>query len=179
MSNLSFRINRQISASEIRLLREDGTQIGVIPLSEALSQAQIDHLDLVEIAPLAKPPVVKLIDYKKFLYQLAKKEKEAKASAKKVDLKEVRLTPFMAQNDFQTRIDRAKEFLEDGHKVKITVKFVGRQLTHKEFGDQMMTRVYAALSESASVDQVARWLGKLYQSTLTPIKKIKKHETKN
>jgi len=174
VSNLSFRINRQISASEIRLLRDDGTQIGVLPLSEALSQAQKEHLDLVEIAPLAKPPVVKLIDYKKFLYQLAKKEREAKASAKKVDLKEIRLTPFMAENDFQTRIDRAKEFLGEGHKVKITVKFVGRQLTHKEFGDQMMTRVYATLIDLAGVDQPARWMGKLYQSTLTPIKKNQK-----
>jgi len=171
VSNPSFRINRQISASEIRLLREDGTQIGVLPLSEALSQAQKEKLDLVEIAPMAKPPVVKMIDYKKFLYQLAKKEREAKSTAKKVDLKEIRLTPFMAENDFLTRIDRAKEFFGEGHKVKITVKFVGRQLTHKEFGDQMMTRVYTALTEVAAVDQPARWMGKLYQATLTPLRK--------
>lgn len=171
MSNPSFRINRQISAAEIRLLREDGSQIGVMPLSEALLQSQKEKLDLVEIAPMAKPVVVKMIDYKKFLYQLAKKERESKASAKKVDLKEIRLTPFMADGDFQTKMDRAKEFLGEGHKVKITVKFVGRQLTHKEFGDQMMTRVNIALVENATVDQPPRWMGKLYQATLTPLRK--------
>jgi len=171
VSNLSYRINHQIPSGEIRLLKDDGTQIGVMTRDEALSQAKTANLDLVEIAPMAKPPVVKLIDYKKFLYQLAKKEREAKASAKKVDLKEVRLTPFMAENDFLTRMDRAKEFLADGHKVKITVKFVGRQLTHKEFGDQMMTKVYGHLEGIAGVDQPAKWQGKLYQSTLTPVKK--------
>ena len=171
MSKPSYRINRQISAQEIRLLREDGSQIGVLPLSEALLEAQKQKLDLVEIAPMARPVVVKLIDYKKFLYQLAKKDRESKANIKKVDLKELRLTPFMAKGDFDTRIERAKEFFGDGHKVKITVKFVGRQLTHKEFGEQVMNRVYSALDGIATVDQPAKWLGKLYQSTMTPVRK--------
>ncbi len=84
----------------------------------------------------------------------------------------------MAENDFQTRMDRAKEFFGEGHKVKITVKFVGRQLTHKEFGDQMMTRVHTALEGLGAVDQPAKWLGKLYQATLTPVRKTK-NEAKN
>lgn len=168
-----YRTNRQIRAQEVRLLREDGTQIGVVPLAQALSQAQAAKVDAVEIAPQAKPPVVKLVDYKKFLYQLAKKEKAAKSAAKKVDLKEIRLTPFMAQNDFQTRLDRGREFLAAGHKLRLTVKFVGRQLTHKEFADQLWQRSLTALAGIATVDQQPKWIGKQYIGTLTPVKKPK------
>lgn len=166
-----LRINHQIKSAEVRLLREDGTQVGVVPLAEALSQANAAGVDAVEIAPMATPPVVKLIDYKKYLYQLSKKEQAAKASQKKVDLKEIRLTPFMAQNDFEVKINRGRGFLAEGHKLRVTVKFVGRQLTHKEFGDQVMQRVYQALIDQATVDQPAKWIGRQYMSTLTPVRK--------
>lgn len=169
--SLQYRINNQISAKEVRLLREDGTQIGVVTKEDALSQAKAAGVDAVEIAPNAVPPVVKLIDYKKLLYQLAKKERQDKASQKKVDLKEIRLTPFMAQNDFQVKIDRGRGFLEEGHKLRVTVKFVGRQLTHKEFGPQMMDRATTALAEIATVDQPGKWIGRQYLATLTPIKR--------
>ena len=168
----SYRINHRIQAKEIRLLRDDGSQIGVVTLAVALSQAKSENLDLVEIAPNATPPVVKLVDYKKFLYQLAKKEQAAKASAKKVDLKEIRLTPFMAQNDFSIKIGRAQGFLTDGHKVRITVKFVGRQLTHKEFGPQMLDRAVTALEKLAVIDQPGKWVGRQFIATLTPTKKL-------
>lgn len=168
-----FRINHQIQADLVRLLREDGTQIGVVPLSDALSQARQSDLDAVEIAPMAQPPVVKLIDYKKFLYQLAKKEQAAKASAKKVDLKEIRLTPFMAENDFSVRLNRGREFLGDGHKLRVTVRFVGRQLSHKEFGDIIMNKAITVLADIAAIDQSAKWVGRQYQATFTPIKKSK------
>ena len=166
-----YRINNQIPAKEVRLLREDGTQIGVVSKEDALSEAKKAGVDAVEIAPNAQPPVVKLIDYKKLLYQLAKKERQDKASQKKVDLKEIRLTPFMAQNDFQVKIDRGRGFLEDGHKLRVTVKFVGRQLTHKEFGPQMMDRATTALADLATVDQPGKWIGRQYLATLTPIKR--------
>lgn len=152
-------------------MREDGTQIGVVTKEEALSQAAAAGVDAVEIAAGAKPPVVKLIDYKKFKYQLAKKEQAAKAAQKKVDLKEIRLTPFMAENDFQTRLARGREFLTDGHKLRVAVKFVGRQLGHKEFGDQVMNKTIAALGDIAAVDQPAKWVGRQYIATLTPVKK--------
>jgi len=171
LSTAQFRINHQIQAKEVRLLREDGTQIGVVPLSEALSKSQEAKVDAVEIAPQAVPPVVKLIDYKKLLYQLAKKEQAAKAAQKKVDLKEIRLTPFMAENDFSTRLNRGREFLEDGNKLRVTVRFVGRQLTHREVGPQIMDKATVALADIASVDQTGKWFGKQYQATLTPIKK--------
>ncbi|MBI2008564.1 translation initiation factor IF-3 [Candidatus Amesbacteria bacterium] len=166
-----YRINNQISANPVRLLREDGTQIGVVSKEDALSQATKAGVDAVEIAPQATPPVVKLIDYKKLLYQLAKKERQDKTSQKKVDLKEIRLTPFMAQNDFSVKIDRGREFLTDRHKLRICVKFVGRQLTHKEFGPQMMDRATTALADLATVDQPGKWVGRQYLATLTPTKK--------
>lgn len=163
----------------MRLLRDDGTQIGVVAREDALSQSQSSGLDLVEIAPHATPPVVKLIDYKKFLYQEAKKEQAAKSAAKKVDLKEVRLTPFMAQNDFDVKVRHGQEFLTDGNKLRVTVKFVGRQLTHREFGAQVMGRVQQALADYATVDQAAKWVGKQYIATFTPVKKTKNAKTED
>jgi translation initiation factor IF-3 len=170
-----YRTNNQIQAKEVRLLREDGTQIGVVPLSEALSQAKSNSVDAVEIAASANPPVVKLIDYKKFLYQLSKKEQAAKSASKKVDIKEIRLTPFMAQNDFQVKVDRGREFLLDGHKLRICVKFVGRQLNHREFGDTMFSKAQSSLSDISRVDQAPKWVGRQFIGTLTPVK----NKTKN
>lgn len=179
MSTLGYRINHQIQAKEVRLLRDDGTQVGVVTKEVALSQAQEAGVDLVEIAPHAVPPVAKLIDYKKFLYQQSKKEQAARSAAKKVDLKEIRLTPFMAQNDFDNRVGHGREFLEEGNKLRVTVKFVGRQLTHREFGDQIMNRVISALADTAAVDQPGRWVGKQYIATFTPVKKNKNVQSQN
>lgn len=171
MSTIQYRINSQIQAKEVRLLREDGTQVGVVTREQVLEEAKKLNVDAVEIAPMAVPPVVKLIDYKKFKYQLAKKEQVAKASQKKVDLKEIRLTPFMAENDFQVKVNRAKGFLADGHKVRVTVKFMGRQLSKKEFGGQMMDRAYTALSDISIIDQQAKWVGRQLIATISPTKK--------
>lgn len=177
MSTTFYKTNQQITAKEVRLLSSDGTQIGIVPIKEALSKAISENVDLVEIAPLAKPPVVKLIDYKKFIYQLNKKERAAKSAQKKVDLKEIRLTPFMADNDYQTRIDRATEFLSEGHKLRVTVKFVGRQLSRREFGPKLMEKTTNILSDIAQLDQPGKWLGKQYMATFTPVKKSKKNES--
>jgi translation initiation factor IF-3 len=166
-----YRINHQIKADQVRLLREDGTQIGIVPLQDALTQASSQGVDAVEIAPQANPPVVKLIDYKKLLYQIAKKERKEKAAAKKVDIKEIRLTPFMAENDFQVRLTRGREFLSEGNKLRVTVKFVGRQLSRKEFGAIMMNKTTSALTDYGTVDQPAKWVGRQYTATLTPSKK--------
>lgn len=157
----------------MRLLREDGTQVGIVPLSEALSQAQTAEVDLVEIAPQAMPPVAKMIDYKKLLYQLAKKDRESQKNQKKIELKEVRLTPYIAQNDFDTRMKRAREWLSDGNKVRLTVKFVGRQLGHREFGQQLIARSLQALEDVAAIDQEPKWVGRQFMGTITPVKKIK------
>lgn len=176
MSNQTFRINHQIKAKEVRLLREDGTQIGVVSLEAALSQAQAAKVDAVEVAPQAVPPVVKLINYKKLQYQLAKKERAARSTQKKVDLKEIRLTPFMAENDFSVKINRGREFLGQGHKLRVTVRFIGRQLGHKEFGGQVMTKATTALADISAVDQPGKWIGRQFIAILTPVKNAK---TKN
>ncbi len=170
MSTPKYRVNQQIQAKEVRLLREDGTQVGVVSIDEALAQAREAGVDAVEVAPMAVPPVVKLIDYKKFQYQLSKKEQAAKKSQKNVDIKEVRLTPFMAENDFSVKMNRGREFLGEGHKLRIAIKFVGRQLGHKEFGDQVMQKAFESLFDIAGVDQQPKWMGKQYIATLTPIK---------
>lgn len=178
MSTPFYRINQQIQSPQVRLLREDGTQIGVVTKEEALSQSRTAGVDLVEIAPLAMPPVAKLIDYKKFKYQLAKKEAVAKASSKKVGLKEIRLTPFMADNDFQVKLSRGKKFLAEGHKLRVSVKFMGRQLAHREFGQQLVNRVLAALDGVAATDQTAKWIGRQYITVLTPAKHGKTENSK-
>ena len=128
-----YRINQQIFASPLRVLDLEGKQIGILSKDEALRIAREQELDLVEIAPAAKPPVVKIIDFNKFLYQLEKKKREEKRKAKASETKELRLGPFMSDNDLQVVIRRGREFLDDGDKVRLVVKFKGRAITHPEF----------------------------------------------
>ena len=162
MSIQHYRINNQIQALELRVLREDGTMFGVISKDEALAEARKLKVDLVEVAPQAVPPVAKLIEYSKFKYQLARKEREAKASQKKVELKDIRMTPFMASGDFATKMTKARNYLTDGDKVRFVIKFVGRQLTHKEFGDQVWQRAVLALADISKIEQPPKWVGKQY-----------------
>lgn len=130
---------------QVRLLDENGKQIGVVSKIEALQKAKEQGTDVVEIAPNAKPPVAKLIDFKKFKYQEAKKEREAKKSQKNVGVKEVRLAPFIGRHDLDTRLKKGKEFLEDGNQLKISVFFRGRVITRKEFGYDVMNRFISSL----------------------------------
>ncbi|OGG30418.1 translation initiation factor IF-3 [Candidatus Gottesmanbacteria bacterium RIFCSPLOWO2_01_FULL_46_9] len=129
----------------MRLLDEDGKQIGVVSKLEALQRAKELNIDVVEVAAKANPPVAKLIDFKKFKYQEAKKEREARKSQKNVGVKEIRLRPFIGQHDFETRVAKAQEFLKDGNQVKIVVFFRGREITRKEFGFGVMKKCIAAL----------------------------------
>lgn len=124
----------------MRLLDEAGKQIGVVSKLEALQKAKELGIDVVEIAQNAKPPVAKLIDFKKFKYQEAKKDRESKKSQKNVGVKEVRLRPFIGAHDFDTRLARGREFLKDGNQLKISVFFKGREITRKEFGYQVIQR---------------------------------------
>jgi translation initiation factor IF-3 len=146
-----YRLNYQITSAEVRLLAEDGKQIGVVSKIEALQKAQELGLDIVEIASNAKPPVAKLIDFKKFKYQEAKKERESKKSQKNVGVKEIRLRPFIGEHDFETRRKKAEGFLKEGNQVKIVVMFRGREITRKEFGFDVMKRFIAAMPEARLV----------------------------
>ncbi len=173
-----YRINERIFAPQLRVLDNEGKQIGVLSKDEALRLAKEQELDLVEIAPMAKPPVVKLIDYNKFLYQESKKKQEEKKKAKTSETKEIRLGPFMSDNDLQVMIRRGREFLEDGNKVRLVVKFRGRQITRSEFGKEVVNKVISALSDISKVDREPHFEGKQMISLLSA-EKGKKQEDKD
>jgi translation initiation factor IF-3 len=164
-------INQFIKAAELRVVDETGKQIGVMSKNEALNIAQDRGLDLVEIAPMAKPPVAKVIDFKKFKYLEAKKEREGKAASGKVEIKEIRFSPFIAQGDMDSRLGRIKEILEDGNRVKIVVKFTGRQITRVEFGHDLIKKIMSALEGVAAADGVPKLQGKQLFLILNPTKK--------
>lgn len=165
-----YRLNYQITSPTLRLLDEEGKQIGVVTKLEALQMAKEKGIDVVEVAASAKPPVAKLIDFKKFKYQEAKKERENRKSQKNVGVKEIRLRPFIGQHDFDTRVKRVQEFLSDGNQVKLTLFFRGREITRKEFGFDVMKRFIAAL-EDAKVVREPRLEGKLLVAMIVPNKK--------
>jgi len=148
-----YRINHQIRAREVRLLDNTGKQIGVVSIDEARKLAHEEELDLVEIAPMASPPVAKIIDYSKFLYQLKKKKQEEKKKAVTSETKQIRMGPFIGDHDLQIKVRHAKEFLEDGDKVKFIVRFRGREFTKKELGENVLKKVIEMLQEVAKVER--------------------------
>lgn len=155
----------------MRVIDENGEQLGVMSKDEALFRARQKGMDLVEVASNANPPVCKIIDFKKFKYQEDKKERAGKKKGISQETKEIRFTPFIAQNDFDIRINRTKEFLGQGHKVKLTVKFVGRQLTHKEFGYELIKKAMDRLQGIAKIEGEPKWMGKILMQILSPMKK--------
>lgn len=172
-----YRLNYQITAPQVRLLDETGKQIGVLDKVEALKRAQAEQKDLVEIAPNAKPPVVKLIDFKKFKYLEAKKEREGRKNVKHVGMKEIRLSPFMGDHDFKTRVGQGMEFLKDGNQLKISLPFRGREITHKEFGMAMIQKAITNLAEVSKVVRAPFFEGKVLVAVLTSSKEAAKKET--
>ncbi len=171
-----YRTNDRIFATSLRVLDSEGKQIGVFSRFEALQKAREIGLDLVEVAPNAQPVVAKIIDFKKFLYQEAKKKKEEKKKAKVSETKEVRLGPFMNDHDLEVMVKRAHGFLTDGDKVRLVVRFVGRQITHPEFGHGITKKAIDKLQDVSKVEKVSRLEGKNLITILSP---EKKHETKN
>lgn len=169
-----YRLNYQISAPQIRLLDDTGKQIGILEKHEALKRAQAEDKDLVEIAPNAKPPVVKLIDFKKFKYLEAKKQREARKNVKHVGIKEIRLSPFMGEHDFKTRVGQGETFLKEGHQLKISVPFKGREITHKEFGYQIIKKAIDTLIAVGKAIKEPYFEGRVLVTILTPIKLVKK-----
>ncbi len=163
------RINQYIKAETVRVIDEKGGQVGVMTLAEALTKARDLGLDLVEVAETAKPPVVKLIEFSKFKYQESKKDRAGVGKSNQ-DNKEIIIYPFMADNDLQVKLKRVKEFLLDGDKVKLVVKFKGREVTKKEFGEQIMARALETLKDEATVEQQPKLLGKLLIAQLKPKK---------
>jgi len=164
-------INQRIRAQQVRLVGDNIENQGVYPLSEALKMADEMELDLVEISPNADPPVCKVIDYKKFLYQQKKKQKEMKAKAVQVVVKEIRFGPNTDDHDFEFKLRHAEKFLKDGSKVKAYVFFKGRSILFKEQGEILLLRFATELEELGKVEQMPRLEGKRMTMFITPKKK--------
>lgn len=173
-----YRINHFIRAGKVRVLDELGKQIGIMALNEALSEAQKQEKDLVEIAPSANPPVCKIIDFKKFKYLEDKKQQKEKRKNKRTELKEIRLAPFIAENDLNFRTNRAVEFLTQGNKVKITIRFQGRELSKKEFGYDLIKKITERLSSIAQIETPPKFLGRQLETTYKALKKGKNEKQK-
>lgn len=176
-----YKINQYINAPEIRLLDEDSKQIGVMSIGEARQRSQETGLDLVEVNGNSKPPVIKLISFAKFKYQESKKAQNEKKNSKTGDLKEIQMTPFIGQNDYETRVKKAQKFLTTGNKIKLSIKFQGRQMNHQEFGHNLVTKFKTDLQDYAVAESEAKLIGKRLMLTFTPVKKkgvTKNEETK-
>jgi translation initiation factor IF-3 len=149
-----------IRIPQVRVIDEEGNQLGIMPTLRALEMAQERGLDLVEVAPMAAPPVTRFLDFGQYKYELTKREKEAKRRQRAVTFKEVRLSPKIGQGDFETKVHRAVEFLSDGDRLKVTVRFRGRELTHPEIGRALLDRFAEQIKEHGVVDRAATLEGK-------------------
>jgi len=169
-------VNERIRAREVRLIGEKGEQLGVMPLSQALETAKKRSLDLVEVAATATPPVCRLLDYGKYKYEQAKKESEARRSQKVSLLREVRLRPKIGDHDFEAKAKIAKKLLASGDKVKVTVMFRGREITHQDIGWRLLRRMSESLKEVASVERQPLLEGKRMHIILSAAQKAKTKE---
>lgn len=160
-------INGQIRDKEVRVIAENGDQLGVMPVKEAMKLAQEAELDLVKIAPKAQPPVCKIIDYGKYRYELARKEKEAKKKQKTVEVKEVRISPNIDTNDLNTKVNNAKKFIAKGNKVKVTLRFRGREMAHMQQSRHILDDFAEMLAEVAVVEKPAKLEGRSMSMVLT------------
>ena len=155
-----MRINEDIRAREVRVNAEDGEQLGVMSVEDALNLAIERHLDLVEIAPTAKPPVCRIMDFGKYRYEQQKRDKEARKKQKTFDIKEVKLRPGIEDHDFDVKFKNAVRFLEDGDKVKVTIMFRGRELSHPELGEVLLIKMAKQLEDLAIIERAAKLEGK-------------------
>lgn len=163
-----YRLNHNIRAKEVRVVDEKGNQIGVMPLGKAISLAREKDQDLVEVAPKARPPVCKVINFKKFKFNEAKKRQKEKKKTKKVDLKEIRLTPFIAENDLKFRLERGKEFLREGNRIKLNVFFRGREMAKKEFGYRLLEKALVQIGDLAKIEYEPKFVGRRLEILLSP-----------
>jgi translation initiation factor IF-3 len=162
------RVNRQIRISPVRVVTAEGEQLGVLPVEEALAAAQERGLDLVEVAPMARPPVVKIMDYGKYKFEEAKAARAAKKKQHVIHLKEVKYRPGIDDHDFDFKTRHAREFLSEGNKVKVTMMFRGRQMAHPELGKAVLDRVAGSLGDVGKIEQEAKLDGRNMIMVLAP-----------
>ncbi|WP_072031637.1 translation initiation factor IF-3 [Anaerovibrio sp. RM50] len=170
MSKETERINEEIRVrgGEIRVTDAEGQSLGLMQVKDALNMAMEQHLDLVEIAPKAKPPVCRIMDYGKYRYEKQKREKEARKKQKVISIKEVKLRPNIEQHDFDVKLKNATRFLGDGDKVKVTIMFRGREMSHPELGKDILTKFADALKDSVTVERDAKLEGRNMIMILAP-----------
>ena len=161
-------INEEIKDKEVRLIDSDGSQLDVVNIEFAMKKSEERGLDLVKIAPQAKPPVCKIMDYGKYRFEMAKREKEAKKNQKTVSIKEIRISPSIDVHDFDTKVNHTKKFLSSGDKVKITVRFRGRELHHTQIGNDLLAKFATAVSEVGNVEKAAKLEGRNMSMTVAP-----------
>jgi len=168
ISSKELMINEEIKDKEVRLIDSDGSQLDVVNIEFAMKKAEERGLDLVKIAPQAKPPVCKIMDYGKYRFEMAKREKEAKKNQKTVSIKEIRVSPSIDVHDFDTKVNHTKKFLSSGDKVKITVRFRGRELHHTQIGNDLLAKFATAVSEVGNVEKAAKLEGRNMSMTVAP-----------
>ena len=162
------RVNREIDARSIRLVGADGEMIGVVSLREGLVMAEEAGLDLVEVSPNADPPVCKILDFGKFKYETQKKKAEARKKQKVIEVKEVKLRPGIDENDYNVKMRSMRKFLEEGDKVKVTLRFRGRELAHQDLGFKVLERVRAELEELGKIEQHPKMEGRQMVMVIAP-----------
>lgn len=172
------RSNEKIRAREVRLVDADGSQVGIVTIADALERAQRQDLDLVEVAPQANPPVCRIMDYGKFRYEESQRLKESRKKTVQITMKEVKFRPKIGKGDFDTKVRHMHEFLEEGHKVKVTLQFRGREVAHPELGTKILNAVIEQLGPVAKVDSHARLEGRNMTMVLSPEKKVPKKTDK-
>lgn len=170
--NREVRINEDITTPEIRLVGSDGEPLGIVEIEKALAIAEEQEIDLVEIAPTAKPPVCRLMDYGKFKYNEQKKRHEAKLKQKQIHVKEVKFRPGTDEGDYQIKLRNLIRFLGEGDKAKVTLRFRGREMAHQEFGAKILERVKADLEPHGQVEQFPKMEGRQMVMVIAPLKKI-------
>lgn len=162
------RTNEQITASEVRVISSSGAQLGIISIREALNHAEDEGFDLVEVSPDAKPPVCKIIDYGKLKYREQKSKKEAKKKQKTIDVKEIKLRPGIDTHDYQVKIKALKKFIEGGNKVKVSMRFRGREMEHQNLGFDLLKKLTDEVAEYAKVEIPPKGEGKQILMILVP-----------
>ncbi|MGH6945638.1 MAG: translation initiation factor IF-3 [Geminicoccaceae bacterium] len=164
------RINDRIEAPEVRLVDEEGNMMGVVRLKEALERAEQVGLDLVEVSPNAEPPVCKILDYGKYKYEAQKKANAARKKQRVIDVKEIKMRPNIDQNDYNTKMRKIYGFLDEGDKVKVTMRFRGRELAHQDIAMNVLTKVRDELAERAKIEQFPKMEGRQMTMIMAPVK---------
>jgi translation initiation factor IF-3 len=178
ISATEFRVNEGIRVAEVRLIGPDGGNVGVVPIRQALQIARDAELDLVEVSPNASPPVCRVIDYGKFIYERSKKEREAKKAQTKIEVKEIRLRPKTNEAHRGFKVDDARRWLLQGHKVRVTIKFRGREMDYPEIALEDLKEIAAALADVSTVEQSPQMEGRTMLVVLAPAKSVAKKKEK-